>query len=110
VAGRPPGRALFVAGLVAIVFGTRVLWRQRLAVLYLLLALPALYTVVLASTLVRYTNFTVDALRDILKYIPVAKADVVPATPCSPSPITGRASPWPWSRHARAWMASWASS
>ena len=72
---------LFVAGLVAIVFGTRVLWRQRLAVLYLLLALPALYTVVLASTLVRYTNFTVDALRDILKYIPVAKADVVPGDP-----------------------------
>ena len=71
----------FVAGLVAIVFGTRVLWRQRLAVLYLLLALPALYTVVLASTLVRYTNFTVDVLRDLLHYLPVARADAVPGDP-----------------------------
>jgi exosortase/archaeosortase family protein len=72
---------LFVAGLLAVVFGTRVLWRQRLAVLYLLLALPALYTVVLASTLERYTNFTVDALREIVKVIPVAKSVPFPGDP-----------------------------
>ena len=65
---------LFVAGLLAVVFGVRVLWRQRLAVLYLLLALPALYTVVLASTLNGYTNFTVGALHTVVKYLPVAKA------------------------------------
>jgi exosortase len=68
---------LFVAGLVAIVFGTRVLWRQRFAVLYLLLALPVLYTVVLASTLNQYTNFTVNALTTVLRYLPVAKPDAL---------------------------------
>jgi exosortase/archaeosortase family protein len=72
---------LFVAGLLAIVFGARVLWRQRLAVLYLLLALPALYTVVLASTLERYTDFTVDALRTIVHYLPFAKAVAAPGDP-----------------------------
>jgi exosortase/archaeosortase family protein len=65
---------LFVAGLLAIVFGVRVLWRQRLSVLYLLLALPALYTVVLNSVLLWYTNVTVSALGDLVRYIPVASA------------------------------------
>jgi exosortase/archaeosortase family protein len=63
---------LFVAGLLAIVFGVRVLWRQRLAVAYLLLALPALYTDLLASVLSSYTNFTVSALRWIVNIFPVA--------------------------------------
>jgi exosortase len=66
---------LFVAGLVAIVFGVRVLWRQRLALLYLLLALPALYTVILASTLLQYTSVTVAALRQFVTVLPVARAD-----------------------------------
>lgn len=66
---------LFVAGLLAIVFGVRVLWRQRLSVLYLLLALPALYTVVLNSVLLWYTNFTVSALSGIVAHIRVATAD-----------------------------------
>jgi exosortase/archaeosortase family protein len=66
---------LWVAGLLAIVFGVRVLWRQRLSVLYLLLALPALYTVVLNSVLLSYTNFTVSALADIVAHVRVATAD-----------------------------------
>jgi exosortase len=72
---------VFVAGLVAIVFGTRVLWRQRFAVLYLLLALPALYTVVLASTLDTYTNFTVSALRALVRVLPVARANAFAGDP-----------------------------
>jgi len=58
---------LFVAGLIAIVFGVRVLWRQRLSVLYLLLAVPAVYTVVLNSVLSDYTNVTVSALRGLVR-------------------------------------------
>jgi exosortase/archaeosortase family protein len=65
---------LFVAGLLAIVFGVRVLWRQRLPIAYLLLALPALYTVVLNSVLLWYTNFTVDVLREVVAHVPVATA------------------------------------
>jgi len=67
---------LFVAGLLAIVFGVRVLWRQRLPVLYLLLAVPALYTVLLNSALDGYTNFTVGALRTLVQYVPVARSDL----------------------------------
>jgi exosortase/archaeosortase family protein len=70
---------LFVAGLLAIVFGVRVLWRQRLPIAYLLLALPALYTVVLNSVLLWYTNFTVTALRDIVAHVHVASADGIAA-------------------------------
>jgi exosortase/archaeosortase family protein len=70
---------LFVAGLLAIVFGVRVLWRQRLPIAYLLLALPALYTVVLNSVLLWYTNFTVTALRDIVAHVRVASADGIAA-------------------------------
>jgi exosortase/archaeosortase family protein len=69
---------LFVAGLLAIVFGVRVLWRQRLPIAYLLLALPALYTVVLNSVLLWYTNFTVSILRDIVARVPVAVPTAVP--------------------------------
>jgi exosortase/archaeosortase family protein len=69
---------LFIAGLLAIVFGVRVLWRQRLPIAYLLLALPALYTVVLDSALLWYTNFTVKVLRDVVARIPVAVPTAVP--------------------------------
>ena len=46
--------------------------------LYLLLALPALYTVVLNSVLLWYTNFTVSVLRDIVARVPVAVPTAVP--------------------------------
>ncbi len=70
---------LFIAGLLAIVFGVRVLWRQRLPIAYLLLALPALYTVVLDSVLLWYTNFTVTMLRTIVAHVRVAVPSAVPA-------------------------------
>jgi exosortase/archaeosortase family protein len=69
---------VFVAGLLAVVFGVRVLWRQRLPVLYLLLALPALYTVVLNSALLWYTNFTVSVLDKIVAHVQVAAATGLP--------------------------------
>jgi exosortase/archaeosortase family protein len=64
---------LFVAGMVALVFGTRTLWRQRMPIVYLLLASPLPYTVALNSVLARYTNLTLAALRGLLRWIPVAR-------------------------------------
>ena len=46
----------FVAGAVAIIFGTRVLWRQRLAILFLFLAWPYPYQKVLLGVLDAFTN------------------------------------------------------
>jgi exosortase/archaeosortase family protein len=42
---------LFVAGAVAILFGTRTLWRQKIPILYLFLAWPWPYTTILLGTL-----------------------------------------------------------
>jgi exosortase/archaeosortase family protein len=52
----------FVAGLVAIVFGTRVLWRQKVPILYLFLAWPWPYTTILLGSLNGFTNFTIFGL------------------------------------------------
>jgi len=62
----------FVAGAVAIIFGTRVLWRQKLAVAYLFLAWPLPYTVLLLSVLNAFTDLTLAALHECLRYLPVA--------------------------------------
>jgi len=69
---------LFTAGVVAIVFGVRVLWRQRLAIAYLLFAWPLPYTDLLLRLLNGFTNATLATLRSILKVVPVAK--VVPGS------------------------------
>ncbi len=63
---------LFVAGAVSILFGIRTLWRQKIAIAYLLLAWPYPYSVVLSGFLDTFTNFTVSALDATLKVIPVA--------------------------------------
>jgi exosortase/archaeosortase family protein len=63
---------LFVAGAVSVIFGTRVLWRQKLAIAYLFLAWPLPYTVVLLKVLTGFTNLTLSALRELIKVIPVA--------------------------------------
>ena len=67
------GLPLFVAGAVALLFGTRVLWRQKLAVLYLLLAWPLPYSDVLNRVLGTFTNVTLAALHHIVLVLPVAK-------------------------------------
>lgn len=67
----------FVAGAVAIIFGVRVLWRQKLAVGYLFLAWPYPYQSLLLRILDAFTNGTVAATKHALHYLKVAKA--VPA-------------------------------
>ena len=52
----------FVAGAVAIIFGVRVLWRQKLAVGYLFLAWPYPYQMILLRVLDGFTN--ADPCRD----------------------------------------------
>lgn len=64
---------VFVAGVVAIVFGTRVLWRQKLAVAYLLLAWPELYSSFLNRGLSGFTHATLAGLRAVVGIVPVAK-------------------------------------
>jgi exosortase/archaeosortase family protein len=63
----------FVAGAVAIIFGVRVLWRQKLAVGYLFLAWPLPYQSVLLRLLHGFTAATIDGLKVILKVLHVAK-------------------------------------
>lgn len=63
---------LFVAGTVAIVFGTRVLWRQKLAVLYLVLAWPLPWSAFLLGVLNAFTNLTLAALHSLVGVLHVA--------------------------------------
>jgi exosortase len=62
----------FVAGVVALLFGTRVLWRQKVSIAYLLLAWPWPYTTVLLGALGGFTDITVSGLTEALKFLPVA--------------------------------------
>ncbi|MGO9027628.1 MAG: exosortase/archaeosortase family protein [Acidimicrobiales bacterium] len=64
---------IFVAGAVAIIFGVRVLWRQKLAVLYLFLAWPYPYQSVLLKVLDAFTAATLWGIDNVLRFIPVAK-------------------------------------
>jgi exosortase/archaeosortase family protein len=63
---------IFVAGAVAVIFGLRVLWRQRLAVAFLFLVWPYPYTSVLLRLLNAFTSATLFGLDHILKYVHVA--------------------------------------
>ena len=63
----------FVAGAVAIIFGVRVLWRQKLAVLYLFLAWPYPYQSVLLRVLNAFTAATIWGINQILRHVPVAR-------------------------------------
>jgi exosortase/archaeosortase family protein len=69
----------FVAGAVAILFGTRVLWRQKVAICYLFLAWPWPYTTFLLGTLNGFTSLTVSGLTAALRIVhlgaPVHAAD-----------------------------------
>jgi exosortase/archaeosortase family protein len=60
---------MFVAGAVTLLFGTRTLWKQRVPILYLLLAWPWPYTTILLGGLNGFTTFTVDALTQVLKVV-----------------------------------------
>ncbi len=63
---------LFVAGAISIIFGTRVLWRQRLAVIYLVAAWPLPWSDVLLGVLNAFTNITLAALHGLVRVLDVA--------------------------------------
>jgi exosortase/archaeosortase family protein len=62
----------FVAGAVAVIFGVRVLWRQKVAVAFLLLAWTYPYTSVLLGILNAFTTATLFGLTEILRVVHVA--------------------------------------
>jgi exosortase/archaeosortase family protein len=62
----------FVAGAIALVFGTRALWRVRVPVAMLFLAWPLPYTLFLVRELEALTNLTVGAVGASLRFLPVA--------------------------------------
>ena len=64
---------IFVAGAVAIIFGSRVLWRQRLAVLFLFLAWPYPYQKYLLGVLNAFTTLTLLAMQKIAVWTHLAK-------------------------------------
>ncbi|HUI04328.1 MAG TPA: archaeosortase/exosortase family protein, partial [Acidimicrobiales bacterium] len=69
---------VFVAGAVAIIFGVRVLWRQKLAVGYLFLGWPYPYSSILLRVLDAFTAATLVGIREIVKVIPVATSVASP--------------------------------
>jgi exosortase/archaeosortase family protein len=62
----------FVAGAVAVIFGVRILWRQKVAVGFLILAWPYPYTTVLLSVLNAFTSATLFAMAHIVKITHIA--------------------------------------
>jgi exosortase/archaeosortase family protein len=63
----------FVAGAVAIIFGSRVLWRQRLAIAFLFLAWPYPYQKYLLGVLNAFTDVTLLAMQKIAVMTHLAK-------------------------------------
>ena len=63
---------LFVAGATVLLFGLRVAWRQKVALAYLFLGWPWLYTTFLLGTLGGFTSLTLRGLRAALHVIHVA--------------------------------------
>jgi len=64
---------IFVAGAVAIIFGTRVLWRQKLAILFLFLAWPYPYQKFLLGVLNGFTDVTLIAMQHIVRFTHLAR-------------------------------------
>jgi exosortase/archaeosortase family protein len=62
----------FVAGAVAVIFGVRVLWRQKLAVGFLILAWPYPYSTVLLGVLNAFTSATLFGMAHVVKVTHVA--------------------------------------
>ena len=65
----------FVGGTISIVFGLRALWRVRLGVLFLFLAWPLPYMVLINGQLQAFTNLTLGLVRGILRVLPLASGD-----------------------------------
>ncbi len=56
---------IFIAGVVAIIFGCRVMWRQKLAIAFLFLAWPYPYEKYLLGVLNAFTTLTLQAMTKI---------------------------------------------
>jgi exosortase/archaeosortase family protein len=67
---------IFVAGAVAIIFGCRVLWRQKLAIAFLLLAWPYPYEKYLLGVLNAFTDVTLLAMEKIARWTHLATPTV----------------------------------
>lgn len=63
---------LFVAGALALLFGTATLWRLRHAVAFLVLAWPVPYNWLLDHGMTRFSDLTLVALRGLVRVVPVA--------------------------------------
>jgi exosortase len=63
---------MFAAGTIAVLFGTRVLWRLKLPVLFLLLAWPLPYETLLVRGLSAFTSSTLSGLNVLLRVVTVA--------------------------------------
>jgi len=63
---------IFVAGLVALLFGVRRMWALRVPILFLLLAWPIPFTYLLSVTADAFTEFTARTVGLITAVIPVA--------------------------------------
>jgi exosortase/archaeosortase family protein len=64
---------IFIAGAVAIIFGCRVLWRQKLAIAFLFLAWPYPYEKYLLGVLNAFTDITLLAMQKIALWTHLAK-------------------------------------
>ncbi|HXQ61087.1 MAG TPA: exosortase/archaeosortase family protein [Acidimicrobiales bacterium] len=64
---------LFVAGATVLLFGVRVAWRQKVALGYLFLGWPWIYSTVLLGTLGGFTSFTLQGLNASLRVFHVAQ-------------------------------------
>ena len=65
---------LFVAGVISLAFGVRMLWRTKVAVLFLFLAWPMPIRGAVTLGLEPLTNLTASAVSFVVKFIPVATA------------------------------------
>lgn len=65
---------LFVAGLIALLFGVRRLWSLKGPIAFLLLAWPVPYTLFLSGVAGQFTELTAHLVAAITKIIPVATA------------------------------------
>jgi len=63
----------FVAGLIALLFGVRRLWTLKSAVVFLLLAWPVPYGLVLGNWLDVFTDVTANAVRAVTAFLPIAR-------------------------------------
>jgi exosortase/archaeosortase family protein len=65
---------LFVAGLIALLFGVRRLWAVRSAIVFLLLAWPVPYGLLLGDWLDAFTDLTAAAVRGVNDVLPAARS------------------------------------